>query len=542
MAVWWKEQVVYQIYPRSFQDSNGDGIGDIPGIISHLDDLKDLGVGVLWLSPVYRSPNADNGYDISDYRDINPEYGTLSDMKKLISEAKKRGIRIIMDLVINHTSDEHEWFQKSRRREKGYEDYYIWKPAREDGKLPNNWTSFFAEDAWEFDDVRGEYYLHLFAKKQPDLNYYNPKILEEVKGIMQFWLDMGIAGFRCDVINILYKSSLGDAKKRAALTGMEYYISQEGTHEILRTLRREVLDRYDCFTVGESVMVTTKLARDLCDESRKELSMVFGFEHMNVDCFGIKYFPRSFSAKRFGKVITKWQNELSWNANYLENHDQPRSVPRFGDENKYWAESAKLLGLMLLSLRGTPYVYQGEEIGMLNFDYESMNQVDDVESKNVYKLLDRFGVPDSIKWKMIKRASRDNARTPVQWTDGKNAGFTEGTPWLGVNTNYKRINYAAQKNDEHSILSFYKKMIEFRKGSEVLINGTFKEREISKNIFAYERALGEEKLLVVLNFSSKNRTVDYRGEVVFSNTERRIFNGTMFPYEAVILKEGKATE
>ncbi len=539
MVSWWKEQVVYQIYPRSFQDTNGDGIGDIPGIIKHLDDLKALGVGILWLSPVYRSPNADNGYDISDYRDINPEYGTMADMDKLIAEAKKRDIRIIMDLVVNHTSDEHEWFQKSRRREKGYEDYYIWKPKREDGKLPNNWTSFFAEDAWEFDEVRGEYYLHLFAKKQPDLNYNNPKVLEEVKGLMRFWLDKGVSGFRCDVINILYKTSLNNGRKKIALTGSEYYLSQEGLHEILRTLRREVLDDYDCFTVGETVFVTPKMARDLCDDSRKELNMVFQFELMGVDSYFLKYFRRPFSAKRLGKIATKWQNELSWNANYLENHDQPRSVSRFGDEGKYWAQSAKLLAVMLLTLRGTPYIYQGEEIGMTNFDYTTINQLDDVESKNVYNLFDKLGVPDKMKWNIVKRTSRDNARTPVQWNDGKNAGFSKGNPWLGVNSNYTDINYEAQKKDENSVLSFYKKMIAYRKNSELLITGTYKLVEASKHIFAYERALGDEKLLIILNFSAKNKIVDYIGEVAFSNTDRRIFNGTMFPYEAVILKEAK---
>lgn len=293
MIKWWKERVVYQIYPRSFKDTNGDGIGDIQGIIRHLDELSDLGVGIIWLSPVYPSPNADYGYDISDYYDINPEYGTMADMELLIKEANKRDIRIIMDLVINHTSDEHAWFQQSRDKNSPYRDYYIWRPGK-NGKPPNNWTGFFAEDCWEYDDKSGEYYLHLFSKKQPDLNYNNPKVLEEVKNILRFWLDKGISGFRCDVINLLYKTSLKDGKKRLALTGSEHYISQEGTHEILRSLRCDVLDHYDCFTVGETVFVTPETAKDLCDAKRGELDMLFSFEHMEVDQFYVKWFKRKY--------------------------------------------------------------------------------------------------------------------------------------------------------------------------------------------------------------------------------------------------------
>ena len=529
MANWWQERVVYQIYPRSYQDTNGDGIGDIQGIIQHLDELKDLGVGILWLSPLYCSPNADNGYDISDYRDINPEYGTMEDMKRLLAEAEKRDIKIVMDLVINHTSDEHEWFRQSRDPDSPYRDYYIWRDK------PNNWMSFFAEDCWEYDERSGQYYLHLFAKKQPDLNYHNPKVIEEIKDIMRFWLDMGVAGFRCDVINIIYKSSLEDGKKPFVLRGSEHYISQEGNHEILRTLRSEVLDHYDCFTVGETVFVTPQMGRDLTDKSRGELDMIFAFEHMETDQFLFKWFKRKFNAKPFGETIAKWQNALEWNANYLENHDQPRSVSRFGDDGEYWEKSAKMLCTMLLSLRGTPYIFQGQEIGMTNFDFTSLDEVEDVESHNVYRMAKRLGFPKGYRWKMILRSSRDNARTPVQWSDDVQGGFTTGTPWLGVNKNHKMINMASQMDDPNAIRSYYKRMIKTRAESDVLKFGTFKLLEATKHRFCYERTLDGKTLTVVLSFSKKPQQVTYRGEVCIDNYDRATFDGTLQPYEAVIL-------
>lgn len=546
MAKWWQERVVYQIYPRSFQDTNGDGIGDLPGILMHLDDLKDLGVGILWLSPVYPSPNADNGYDISDYRGIHPEYGTMADMELLISEAAKRDIKIIMDLVINHTSDEHPWFQQSRDKNSPYRDYYIWRP----GKLgdpgspkdsPNNWTSFFGEDCWEYDKKSGEYYLHLFAKKQPDLNWHNPKVLEEIKDIMRFWLDKGIAGFRCDVINILYKTSLDNGIKRLALTGSEHYISQEGTHEILRTLRREVLDHYDCFTVGETVFVTPQTGKKLCDESRRELNMIFSFEHMETDQFYVKWFKRKFQPRRFASAITRWQKALEWNANYLENHDQPRSVSRFGNDNRYWSQSAKLLSTLLLTLRGTPFIYQGQEIGMTNFDFAGMDQIQDVESHNIYRLAKKLRIPAGLRWMMIKATSRDNARTPVQWNDSPNAGFTTGVPWLGINQNYTHINMASQMNDPDSIRSYYKSMITLRASSDILKFGTFKAIVIKKHLFIYERELNGQKLLILLNFSSHPRKAPRGAEpfssdnIVMSNYNRKDFDGLLQPYEALIL-------
>lgn len=534
---WWKDAIIYQIYPRSFQDSNGDGIGDIPGIISRLDHLQELGVGAVWLSPVYPSPNDDNGYDISDYKDINPEYGTLEDMDWLILEAKRRGIRVLMDLVVNHTSTRHEWFEKSRRKIAPYTDYYYWAPAGPDGGPPNNWTGFFGEDCWQWDDVRGEYYLHLFARTQADLNYHCPQVLEEVKDVLRFWLDRGVAGFRCDVINILWKDSLEDGKKRLALTGLEHYLSLEGAHEILRQLRK-VLDGYRAFTVGETVFVTPDMARDLCAPDRGELDLLFSFEHMETDQYYIKWLKREFRPKKFFEALIKWQRELAWNAIYLENHDQPRSIPRFGCDG-YWRESGKLLATLLLTLRGTPFLYQGQEIGMVDFDFDGVDQLDDVESRNVNRILSAYHVPEGLKWKIIARTSRDNARTPMQWDDGPNAGFTTADrAWLGVNRNYHFVNLADQEGDLDSIWSWYKDLAALRREREVLRRGDFLWLECTHRVFVYRRRLGAESVTVALNFSSRPARVGSRGRLLRSNYQREGFDGRLSPWEAVILEDG----
>ena len=533
---WWKERVVYQIYPKSFQDTNGDGIGDIQGIINHLDDLKELGVGILWLSPVYKSPNADNGYDISDYRGIHPDYGTMEDMDLLIEEAQKRDIKLIMDLVINHTSDEHPWFQASRDPNSPYRDYYYWRQGK-DGHLPNNWTSFFAEDCWTYDAQSEAYYLHLFDKKQPDLNYHNPKVLVEIKEIMRFWLNKGISGFRCDVINIIYKSSLENGRKKLILTGSEHYISQEGAHTILRSLRHDVLNDFDCFAVGETVFVTPEMGKALCDESREELDMIFSFEHMETDQYIVKWFKRKFNAKRFAMTLTKWQNELEWNANYLENHDQPRSVSRFGNDSEYWAESAKMLATLLLTLKGTPFIYQGQEIGMTNFDFKSMDDLKDVESFNVDAMAKRLFIPQKIRWHMMQKTSRDNGRTPVQWCASHNGGFTSGTPWIALNKNHQKINFESQKTDDNSILSYYKKAIAVRAQSDLLIYGSFSVVQITNDLFVYQRKLNHEKCIVILNFGKQTRTVNFTGETILSNYNKKHFDGILLPYEAVVVKQ-----
>ena len=533
---WWKRKIIYQIYPMSFCDSNGDGIGDLPGIISRLDYLQRLGVGALWLSPVYPSPNKDNGYDISDYCEIHPNYGTLADMDRLIAEAKKRDIRIIMDLVINHTSDRHEWFQKSRRREEPYTDFYIWRKG-EKGKKPTNWGCFFGEDCWEYDEVRGEYYLHLFAKEQPDLNYHNEKVIAAIEDVMRFWLDRGVAGFRCDVINIIYKEAIKNGRWRPALTGCEYYLSTPGCHRVLHRLNRDVLSRYDAFTVGETVFVTPKMADDLVNPQREELCTVFSFEHMETDCFKIKWFLRKFKPDRFFACLTKWQNALPWNTVYFENHDQPRSVSRYGNDAEYHDQSAKALATLLLTLRGTPFLYEGEEIGMTNFDFPDMEKVRDVESINIWNMGKRLHLPYGLRWRMIKTKSRDNARTPMQWDDSINGGFSAGTPWLSVNGNYPRINVKRQEDDPGSVLSYYRKLIAFRNGSRVLQEGDFTELYRKNGVYAYRRACDGEALTIVISLAEGERKNPASGEVVCSNYGRETAPARLAPYEALVLRE-----
>ena len=537
MKTWWKERVVYQIYPRSFQDSNGDGIGDLAGIIQRLDEIKALGIGILWLSPVYCSPDADNGYDISDYRDINPKFGTMADMEQLFAEAEKRDIKIIMDLVINHTSDEHVWFQQSRQKDSPDRDYYIWRPAKPDGSPPNNWTGFFMGSVWTWDELSGEYYLHLFDQKQPDLNYHNPKVIAEVEDIMRFWLNKGAAGFRCDVINVIYKTSLADGRHSVAVQGLEHYKSQEGNHEILRQLRRNVLDQYDCFTVGETVMVDLAEARELCEPERRELDMVFYFNHLEVDRRVSRYIGKRFSAKKLLDVYTKWQQGLSWNALYLENHDQPRIVSHYGnDSDTYRERSAKLLCTMQFTLRGTPYVYQGQELGMTNFDYTGMAQLKDVESFNIDRLMKGMHIPKWLRWKWIRQASRDNARTPMQWSNEIGAGFTSGTPWIGINHNYTTINYTDQQADEDSVLHYYRKMIALRANNDTLIYGDFKPVYADGKVMVYERSLARECYLTLLNFSNQPARANFDGAVVIANTHITAYKGVLMPYEAVVLK------
>lgn len=530
---WWQDAVIYQIYPRSFCDSNGDGVGDIPGIISRLDYLRDLGVDAVWLSPVYVSPGADNGYDIADYRNIDPMFGTLADFDRLVAEAGARGIRILMDLVINHTSIEHEWFRKSRKRVKGYENYYIWRDK------PNNWGGFFGGGAWDYDPVRGQYYLHLFAREQPDLNWHEPRVMAEVQDILRFWLDRGVAGFRCDVINIIWKNSLADGKKKPALTGLEHYHSTEGCHQVLRTLRREVLEPYGAFTVGETVFVTPGLARDLCEPYRRELDQVFAFEHMESDQVLLKWFKRPFRPERFCRTLVKWQRGLTWNANYLENHDQPRSVSRFGDEGEYREKSAKMLATLLLCLRGTPYIYEGQELGMTNFDFDSMDRIQDVESRNVWAIAGRLHLPDKVRWNMIRRTSRDNARQPMQWTAEPGAGFTAAgvKPWLDINGNYREINAAAQAEDPDSVLSYYRRLIALRRDCEALRGGSFEELETGKAHFVFRRACGSGAVTVALNFSAAPVKTRWFGTTLISNAGREFFDGCLGPWEAAVIKE-----
>ena len=536
---WWKNSVVYQIYPRSFQDSNNDGIGDIPGIISRLDILKELGIDVIWLSPVYQSPDADNGYDISDYRAISPKFGTMADMEALIKEAGKRGIKIIMDLVINHTSDEHEWFIKSKNGDKAYRDYYIWQKGKGKNKPPNNWRGFFMNDVWQYDENSGEYYLHLFDKKQPDLNYRNEKVIQEVKDILKFWLDKGIAGFRCDVINILYKDSFANGKfSTSPIRGLEHYRLSSKTHEILRRLRQEVLVNYDCFTVGETVMIDLAGAQKLLDPQYKELDMLFFFDHLEVDRYIYRYIPKPFVAKKLLEVLTKWQQGLPWNAVYLENHDQPRIVSHYGDDGQYWERSAKMLALMQLTLRGTIFIYQGQEIGMTNFDFTELQQLQDVESYNIDSFMKKLLIPKKLRWQWIKVSSRDNARTPLQWSDKKGAGFSLASPWLAINSNHERINYESQKKNDDSILAFYKALIALRHSSETLVAGSFTPLYGDKNLMIYQRTLGKESYVTLLNFSKKTVKINLplSGEVVITNVGDKEYRGELLAFQGLVMK------
>lgn len=507
---WWKEGIVYEIYPRSFKDSNGDGIGDIKGITQSLDYLKYLGVTILWLCPIYKSPNDDNGYDISDYKSIMDEFGTMEDFDELLEEAHRRDLKIILDLVINHTSDEHFWFVESRKsKDNQYRDYYIWKEGR-NGKAPNNWGSAFGGSAWEYDRNTDMYYLHCFSKKQPDLNWENPKVRKEIHDIVRWWLDKGIDGFRMDVINAISKDP--DYPDISHEEGVEYpnfglvVMNGPKVHEYLRELNEKVLSQYDIMTVGETPFVTPEIAMEYVREDKKELNMVFSFEHMDFDRDYIHFKKKPFDLIELKKIFTKWQKGLQeggWNSLYWNNHDQPRVVSRFGDDKNYWEKSAKMLATCLHMQRGTPFIYQGEEIGMTNVAFESIDDYRDIESLNLYKNEVLTGrKPHSDVMNFIYEFGRDNARTPMQWDDSEYAGFTRVKPWIEVNPNYKEINVKAQLQDANSILNYYRKLINIRKENEIVVYGEYDLiLDDHEEIFAFTRTLGDDKLLVICNFS-----------------------------------------
>ncbi len=532
---WWKNSIVYQIYPKSFCDSNGDGIGDIPGIISKLHYLKDLGVDVIWLSPVYQSPGYDNGYDISNYKEINPEFGTMEDMERLISRAKRMGIKIMMDLVINHTSDEHEWFQKALAGDEKYRDYYYFRDGK-NGRKPNNWGSFFGGSAWTRTE-NGDYYLHLFSDKQPDLNWHNPDVYNEIVDVMKFWLEKGVAGFRCDAINVIYKNSLDDGKKHLFLTGKEHYLNTEGCHELLKRFNSEIWSKYKLFIVGETALVTPEIAKLLSDESRGELDSLFFFEHMDVDSRGVKWFKKKYRPNKLIRILDKWQNVLEFPSNYLENHDQIRSVNHFGNTGKYWEKSAKLLCGLNLSLRGVPFIYEGEEIGMTNGDFRGLRDIKDVESHNINQSMKKLLFVHSLRRKLILRTSRDNARTPVQWDDSENAGFTTGNPWLKINANKSFINVKTESEDENSILCFYKKMIEFRKNSSALNEGSYRRVASPSDVYIFTRESSSERLYIYCNLTGMNKPIEVYGDrIVLDNyDEEERGNNFLKPYEFRII-------
>ena len=533
------DTVVYQIYPRSFCDSDGDGFGDIPGIISKLDYIASLGVNTIWLSPVYKSPDDDNGYDISDYKAIQPRFGTMEDFDRLVAEAKARGIGIVMDLVINHTSDEHEWFKRALAGEEKYRNYYIIKEGKRGGGIPNNWGNFFAECPWaKLEGSENEYYLHLFSKKQPDLNWHNPDVLAEIEDIMRFWLERGVAGFRCDVINVIYKNTLDDGRPRLILTGQEHYLSTEGCHEILRKLRERCLEPYAAWAVGETVFVDLERASDLSDKGRGELDMVFAFEHMECDQVIVKWFKCGLNRRKLMKTLTKWQTGLDWNAVYFENHDQPRFISRLPGADKYREEASKMVAGLTMTLRGTPYIYEGQEIGMTNGDFKDMSEVVDIESHNIYAIAKKLPLTNKARFKMITLTARDNARTPMQWTAGENAGFTTGTPWLKVNGNHTEVNVESEQKREDGVLAFWRRMITLRKEHPVLREGKFSPLYEDGRIYAFIRELDGERLVALFNMTAKTlrlpRKLLIDGEVIASNYTEH--GDGLMPFEFELIK------
>ena len=542
---WYKDICVYQIWPRSFCDGNGDGIGDLEGVYSKLDYIKDLGVDCIWFSPLYPSPNADFGYDIADYKNIHPEYGDLDLFKKVLDGAHERGIKVIMDLVVNHTSDECDWFQKSRRRIEPYTDYYIWRKGRDGGKKPpNNWLSMFEGGAWEYDEMRGEYYLHVFAKKQPDLNHDNPKVREEVKEIMKFWLDMGVDGFREDVITFISKKEgLPNGFPIPSACGMEHYINGPHIHEYLREYR-EVAKQYDCFCVGEAPMMTPETAlKYITEGENQELDLMFHFQHMEADCIMMDFIHVPFSLTRMKKAFTRWQNMLkgkAWNTLYIENHDHPRIISRYGSE-AYRTESGKMLAAMYMLQQGTPFIYQGQEIGMTNISLPDLDMYEDVFVKNNYNVFKKIFGKKRCEH-LARISTRDNARTSVQWTGGENAGFTTGKPWFYINPNYKEVNAEKELSDPNSLLNFYKKLIRFRKGNEIVLKGDYKEYYAnSKNLYVYERTYNNQWMLVICSFTEKGVAFEApegydlsKGVKVLGNYESEHICGNGFktrPYE-----------
>lgn len=552
-STWWKESVVYQIYPRSYQDSNGDGIGDLQGIISRLDYLQWLGIDVIWLSPIFQSPNDDNGYDISDYREIMDEFGTMEDFDELLREAHNRNIKIMLDLVVNHSSDEHQWFIESRQsKESKYRDYYIWKEGK-NKKEPNNWGGSFGGSAWEFDETTNMYYLHMFSKKQPDLNWDNPELRKEVFRMMTWWLEKGVDGFRMDVINMISKVSSfpdGEDKERLYGDGSPYVMNGPHVHEYLQEMNREVLSKYDVITVGETPNVTVEDAKRYAGFDSHELNMVFQFEHVCIDegRYG-KWSKEPLDLVKLKECFTKWQtgmNGVGWNSLYWNNHDQPRIVSRWGNDKEYHNKAAKLLGTCLHMMQGTPYIYQGEEIGMTNAAFKGIEQYRDIESLNQYDdFVNKLGFTKEEAFAKIQPSSRDNARTPMQWNSSVNAGFSTGAPWIEVNPNYKKINVERQLQEEDSILQYYKKLIAFRKKHRVVVYGDYELlMPDDMKVWAYKRTLENQELYVICNFTAEE-SIFSLGEVtvteeqiVLSNYDQRK-EGILQAYEARVYMVSK---
>ena len=548
---WFREMAVYQIWTRSFCDGNGDGIGDLWGVLSKLDYIKSLNVDAIWFSPIYPSPNADYGYDISDYMNIAPEFGDLELFKKVLDGAHERGLRVFMDLVINHSSDEHPWFTESRRsKDSPYHDYYYWRPGKTVlGRRvpPNNWTSHFGGSAWEYDEGLDEYYLHIFAKKQPDLNMSNPAVREEIKKILRFWLDMGVDGFREDVITFIAKTpGLPDSYPKLPIAnGLKHYDNLPKVHDYLMEFRRDVLDGYDCFTVGESGPSTTpEVALHYIGRgSGRVMDEMISFDHMRADCYLTDVLRRPFDLVSMKRAFSEWQYGLSrdgWNALYIENHDHPRIISRYGSE-KYRVESGKMLAAMYILQRGTPFIYQGQEIGMTNLRLPNVRMYRDVQAKNHASILSKL-LPEKKVLEIINDSSRDNARTPMQWSDERNAGFSETTPWFFVNPNYREVNVRSQEHDADSLLNFYRELLRFRREDPIAVYGDYRElMPRDKQRYVYERNYQGRRLLVICSFTSEQLRFEApagteleRGRLLFCNYETGFVFGngfTMRPYE-----------
>lgn len=515
--VWWKEAVAYQIYPRSFMDSNGDGIGDLQGIISKLDYLKDLGIDVIWICPMYKSPNDDNGYDISDYQDIMDDFGTMDDFNQLLQEVHNRGMKLIIDLVINHTSDEHPWFVESRSsKDNPKRDWYIWRDGK-DEKEPNNWESIFGGSAWEADENTHQYYLHLFSRKQPDLNWENTNMRKAVYNMINWWLDKGIDGFRVDAISHIKKEEglkdIPNPKGLKYVESFDKHMNVDGIHKYLEELKENTFSKYDIMTVGEANGVNIEDASLWVGEEEGKFNIVFQFEHLDLWDTKINNKVDIINLK---KILSKWQNGLEgkgWNALYIENHDIPRSVSTLGNDTTYWRESATSIAAMYFMMQGTPFIYQGQEIGMTNVRFKTIEEYNDVKTINLYSINKAKGMSDEDIMKIIWASSRDNSRTSMQWDESANAGFTTGTSWIGVNPNYKEINVARQKKDTDSVFNFYKKMISIKKQNDILIYGKYDLiLENHEQIFAYTRTLDNEKVIVICNLTASEAVYEYEDE------------------------------
>ena len=548
---WWKESVVYQIYPRSFKDTTGNGIGDIYGIIEKLDHIKSLGVDVIWLCPIYESPNDDNGYDISDYRKISQEFGGQKAFDELLRGIHQRGLKLVMDLVANHTSDEHYWFTESKSSKSNpYRDYYIWKDGQNDGP-PNNWESFFNGSAWEYDETTQQYYLHYFTKKQPDLNWENPKVRKEIFDVVEYWFKKGVDGFRMDVISLISKPDgfPNSECEKFQDTIISLYANGPRIHQYLHEMNQEVLSKYDIMTVGEGPGIDLKNGPLYVDDSRKELNMVFHFDHMFIDCgLGGKYDPITISFKTFKTVFGEWDKALKnsgWGSIFLGNHDFSRMVSRFGNDSEYREASSKLLATLLLTLRGTVYIYQGDEIGMTNVAYPTIESYNDVETLNAWKAAEASGQDMEAFLDIVHMQSRDNARTPMQWDASKNGGFSVGKPWLKTNPNYEKINVAVQETDVNSILNYYREMVSFRKENKTLVYGDYECLDIEHpTVYAYRRWDDEHEFLVLHNFSNTplnwSSTLSEDGYTLLKsnfNQNDEQHNFTLAPWQTKILKK-----